>query len=145
MRDCSPYPETKAWWDTQPHAWESIRKNAQSPQIVMENFEKFLKSLPAKPVLVSHPASFDFSFVHWYALVFLKQLPFFKAGFDIGSFAMAVIDVPFTKSGRQFWPKELNQTKHKHTHNPLDDAYGHMEAFVNLLRLWSSNRPKSSK
>src|SRR4051812_15672493 len=60
------HPETMAWWQTQPEAWAAHRKNLRDPRTAMQNYMKWLKALPGKPVFVGYPAGFDFLFVYWY-------------------------------------------------------------------------------
>ena len=55
-------PKTMQWWKTQPVAWEACRKNLQSPEVSMKNYNAWLKGLPGKPVFVGYPAAFDFLF-----------------------------------------------------------------------------------
>jgi hypothetical protein len=59
-------PKTMEWWGTQPEAWAACRKNLRSPVDAMQDYLRWLKALPGKPVFVAYPAAYDFMFVYWY-------------------------------------------------------------------------------
>src|SRR5689334_16113614 len=60
--------KTMNWWRSNPEALAATRLNLQDPQDVMPRYVTWLKSLPAKPVFVGFPASYDFMFVYWYLI-----------------------------------------------------------------------------
>jgi DNA polymerase III alpha subunit (gram-positive type) len=99
----------------------------------MRDYSRWLADLPAKPVMVAHPVGFDFTFVHWYLHEFTGGSPFFSAGLDIASYAMAVLRRPFTESHRPYMPKEWIDVNLPHTHKALDDALGHAMVFCNMV------------
>ena len=134
LPEMQPHPDTMAWWQTQAEAWQVIRSAPQQPAQVMQDFAAWLAALPGKAVLVSHPASFDYHWLHWYSFRFLGKAPFHIAGLDIPSYAMALLGVPYTRAARRFWPAALNTVASQHDHTPLADARGHAQAFCNLLR-----------
>ncbi|WP_440030053.1 3'-5' exoribonuclease domain-containing protein [Chromobacterium amazonense] len=127
--------ETMKWWEKQQEAWSLLQQDRVTPLIAMQEFADWLAKLPGQPVLVSHPASFDYSFMHWYSFQYLGGVSFHIAGLDIPSYAMAVLGVPYTQAKRKFWPKYLNDVSSSHTHLPIDDARGHAQAFCNLIKL----------
>ncbi|QEL56109.1 exonuclease [Chromobacterium paludis] len=129
------HPATMAWWRTQPAPWAALQRDRVLPEAAMRDFEAWLRGLPGEPVLVSHPASFDYAFLHWYSFRFLGGVAFHIAGLDIPSYAMAVLGVPYTRAKRRHWPAHLNDVASPHSHLPLDDARGHAMAFCNLARL----------
>jgi hypothetical protein len=126
-------PKTMAFWQTQPEAWQACRSNLVSPTIAMREYCEWLKSLPEKPVCVAHPVGFDFTFIHWYLYEFAGESPFFPAGLDIASYAMAVLDQPFTRSHRPHLPKEWIDANVPHSHKAIDDALGHALMFCNIV------------
>jgi hypothetical protein len=86
-----PHPETAAWWETQPTAWETCRRNLQTPSAAMADYLAWIKSLSGKPVFVAYPVGFDFMFINWYLISFVGQSPFGQSALDIKSYAMAVL------------------------------------------------------
>ncbi len=87
-----------------------------------------------QPLLVCHPATFDFSFIHWYCYEFLEKFPFFMAGVDMGSYASAVLKSDIRKSGKRDWPDQLKAKDFPHTHRAIDDATSHAIHFCRIVR-----------
>lgn len=128
----SGHPDTLAWWQTQKETWAALQQDQVEAGTAMQDFADWLKSLPGRAVLVSHPATFDFPFMRWYSFKYLGYEPYCRWGIDVPSFAMAVLGKPFSQ--RHDWPAELNEVSSPHSHLPLDDARGHAQAFCNLLK-----------
>src|SRR6187402_3627475 len=72
--ECLPgakgYPDTLAWWDNHPEAWQATRHEPRSPLAAMTEYAEWLEALPGPPVFVGYPAAFDFMFVYWYLIRF---------------------------------------------------------------------------
>lgn len=136
------HPRNMEFWKSNPEAWAACRCDLVSPAIAMREYSQWLKNLPAKPVMVAHPVGFDFTFVHWYLHEFVGESPFFPAGLDMASYAMAIMDTPFTKSHRPYMPKEWADANLPHTHKAIDDAMGHAMVFCNML---AANRKSRAK
>lgn len=124
---------TMEWWKTQPEAWEACQKNKKPPHLVMNDFSKWLRNLPAKPVCVAYPAGFDYTFLHWYLVHFTGDDPFGFSALDIKSYVMAVLNTNFKdtvkKNMEQDWFDPI-----PHTHIALDDALGQGALFCNILK-----------
>jgi hypothetical protein len=125
-------PRTMEFWKSQPEAWAACRSNLVAPADAMRDYSQWLLGLGAKPVMVAHPVGFDYTFVHWYLYEFTGDSPFWPAGLDLASYAMAVMRRPFTESHRPFMPKEWINADLPQTHKALDDALGHAMVFCNL-------------
>jgi DNA polymerase III alpha subunit (gram-positive type) len=125
--------KTMRFWETQPEAWKVCRANIVSPKVAIGEYRDWLKSLPGTPVCVAHPVGFDFTFIHWYLHEFVGENPFFPAGLDVASYAMAVLDQPFTRSHRPYLPKEWIEANVPHSHKAIDDAMGHALMFCNIV------------
>ena len=50
---------TMAWWEKNPEAWQASRQNLEFAEQAMPRYVAWIKTLPAKPVFVAYPASFD--------------------------------------------------------------------------------------
>ncbi|MEW6736459.1 MAG: 3'-5' exoribonuclease [Acidobacteriota bacterium] len=132
--------ETMAWWKTQPAAWAACRKNLQSPQLAMQNYLAWLKSLPGKPVFVAYPAAFDFMFVYWYLIYFTGESPFSHSALDIKTYAMAMLKINFRDTVKRNMPKRwFDQLPH--THLALDDAIEQGALFCNMLAEHTATKP----
>lgn len=130
-------PDTMKWWSTQPDAWAACRKNIVEPSYAMREFCKWIESVCTKhdrsPVFVGYPAGFDFLFVYWYLMKFVKRSPFSFSALDIKSYAMAMLDTEYRQAVKKNFPKRwFGKTKHNHV--ALDDAIGQGEMFVNMMR-----------
>jgi len=126
------HPDTMAWWQGQPEAWEVCRRDLQSPDSAMRAYLAWLKNLPGKPVFVAYPAGFDFMFVYWYLIRFTGESPFSHAALDIKTFAMAMLHKPYRQSGKESMPGRWFDPI-AHTHVALDDAIEQGRLFCNML------------
>ncbi|MGH3929005.1 MAG: hypothetical protein ACRDTF_03400 [Pseudonocardiaceae bacterium] len=94
------HPDTAAWWAGQPEAWEAARRAPQPPRAVMHDYDRWVRQLPGKPILVGYPAGYDFMFVYWYFMMFVGTSPFARSALDTHSYAMAVLGTTYAESGR---------------------------------------------
>jgi len=133
-------PDVKKFWSDNPEAWASCRANLVCPKEAMTDYSAWLKSLGGKPVLVGHPVGFDYTFVHWYLHEFTGDSPFFPAGLDMASYAMAMMGTPFIKSHKPYMPKEWIDANFPATHKALDDALSHAMVFCNMV---AANRARA--
>ncbi|MGH9875706.1 MAG: 3'-5' exoribonuclease domain-containing protein [Pyrinomonadaceae bacterium] len=127
------HPDTMAWWLQQPAAWAACRTNLQPPEEVMRRYDHWLKQLPGKPIFVGYPAAFDFMFVYWYLMTFVRECPFARLALDIRSYAMAVLGKAYHESGRDKMPARWLKDR-PHTHVALDDAIEQGEIFCMMLQ-----------
>lgn len=79
------------------------------------------------PVFVSDNPAFDFAFMNWYFHTFLGKNPFGWSARRIGDMYAGLVKDAFAK-----W-KHLRQRKH--THNPVDDAWGNVEALIEIKKM----------
>ena len=128
----SGHPDTMAWWQGQPEAWELCRRDLQPPETAMRAYLAWLKSLPGKPVFVAYPAGFDFMFVYWYLIRFTGESPFSHAALDIKTYAMAMLRRSYRQSGKEHMPARWFDPA-PHTHVALDDSIEQGRLFCNML------------
>jgi hypothetical protein len=100
----------------------------------MTRFNAWLKenSNDKTLVFVSDNPCFDWQFINYYFHTTIGQNPFGFSGRRIGDF-WAGLHRDWENHNR--W-RDLVETPH--THNPLDDAIGHAEALLKMLRVSSS-------
>lgn len=132
LPDSQPHPVTRRWWQGQPEAWAACRTDPQPPHHAMARYREWLAGLPAAPVFVAYPATFDFAFVSYYLMRFTGDNPFGFAGLDIKSYAMALSGLAFRDTTRRWLPSRLFDDM-PHTHVALDDAKEQGTLFCNLL------------
>ena len=125
-------PDTMAWWQTQPDAWNACRKDPQPPPTAMQNYLAWLKQLPGVPVFVGYPAAYDFLFVYWYLIKFTVESPFSHSALDIKTYAMAMLRRGYRESVKANMPKRWFDDL-SHTHRALDDAIEQGALFCNML------------
>lgn len=127
------HPETMAWWQTQPDAWAAHRKNLRDPRTAMQNYVKWLKELPGKPVFVGYPAGFDFLFIYWYLIHFTDESPYSFSALDIKTYAMAMLKTEWRDTVKRNMAKHWF-SNHPYNHKALDDAIGQGHLFINMLK-----------
>jgi hypothetical protein len=98
-----------------------------------ETFERFRDWLSrfkdGRLTIVSDNVAYDWQGINYGFLKHLGENPFGWSGRRIGDFAAGLVGDFFAK---QVW-KELRETKH--THHPVDDAMGNVEALHRLIQL----------
>jgi len=97
----------------------------ENPRIVMERFAVWLKELAGKrPMFISDNNGFDYQFVNYYFWKHLKQNPFGHSSTNLGSLFKGMRSDTFQSF------KYLRKTKH--THHPVDDCRGNVEALLHM-------------
>jgi hypothetical protein len=97
------------------------------PKDVMHSFAAWLNlNSKGNPMFISDNNGFDWQFINWYFHHFTGNNPFGFSSTNLGSFYKGVIKNTF----KNF--KHLRKTKH--THNPVDDAKGNAEAFLEIIK-----------
>lgn len=132
LPDAKPHPDTQAWWDKNPLAWQACRQDCQPPEQAMRAYVDWLKQLPGKPVFVGYPAAYDFMFVYWYVLRFVGSSPFSHSALDIKTYAMAVLKQDYKATSKRTMPRRWFDAL-PHTHVALDDAIEQGALFCNML------------
>ena len=97
------------------------------PPEVMASFDRWVqKNSTGKPMFISDNSGFDWQYINWYFHHFLGANPFGHSSTNLGSFYKGVVRNVFQNF------KHLRITKH--THDPVDDAMGNAEAFLEIIR-----------
>jgi hypothetical protein len=119
-------------WDAQPDP-ANPAKPLRTPESkhydeakVFANLVKWLNTLPGRNVLVSDNPAYDFMWTAFYCDKNLGYNPFGHSGRRIADYYAGLTG---KWSNTQRW-KRLRITPH--THNPVDDAMGNVEAFARL-------------
>lgn len=99
--------------------------NGGDPLATMETLEAWLRRYDGKPMFISDNNGFDYMFMAWYFHHFLKRNPFGHSSTNMGSLYKG-----FVKNMRVNF-KHLRRTKH--THNPVDDCVGNVEALRHMI------------
>lgn len=133
LADAIADPDTMEWWSKRPETWAEVTANQSEPSEVMRSFERWLDSLPGEPVLVAHPAPFDYMWMAWYAWKFLGKRKLGWTGLDIKSYAMATLNWNFDRCETTHYdPAWLGLCEH--SHRAIDDARGYANLFFELQR-----------
>lgn len=117
--------------------WERCRQDGVDPLIAMTDFVIWLSGTniglcPRAQLVFASFSEFDWTFMDWYLINFLRVNPFGFTGLDIKSFLMAKEKLLFQETTSSQLPEKFRST-HPHTHNALDDAIGHAETFEKML------------
>ena len=96
------------------------------PKEVMTDFAEWVKknNRGKRAFFISDNNGFDFMFVTWYFHHFLGYSPFGHSSTNLGSLYKGMTRSMFENF------KHLRKTKH--THNPVDDAMGNVEALIHM-------------
>jgi hypothetical protein len=99
------------------------------PHVVMEEFERWLvdNDDSGRPMFIADNNGFDWQFINWYFHHFLGRNPFGFSSTNLGSLYKGMV-----KNMRHNF-KHLRKTSH--THNPVDDATGNVEAFMTMMEM----------
>jgi len=109
-------------------AWEDCYIEDTSPWYkVFLEFELWLKQFEGNPIFVSDNPAYDWQWINYWFWHTLKRNPFGHSARRIGDFYAGLVG-DFHAASK--W-KKLRITKH--THNPVDDATGNLEAFKRML------------
>lgn len=133
LPDASPDPRTQTWWQGFPEAWAACRREPRSPQVVMQEYLKWVKALPGRVIFLGFPASWDFMWVYWYLVRFTGERPFREHAIDVRSYAMGMRKVSFQETARTYLPQRWFDSELRHTHVALDDALEQGAMFCNML------------
>jgi hypothetical protein len=128
----APDESTMRWWESQPEAWRACRESPRAPEEALPAYCAWLDELPAKPVFVGYPASYDFLFVYWYLIRFAGRSPFSHSALDIKTLAMACLGCGYRDATKRNMPQRWFD-RLPHTHRALDDAIEQGALFCNIL------------
>ena len=103
------------------------------PKETMEKFAEWIKEVAgdSKVTLISDNNGYDAAWINWYFHNYLGYNPFGWSSRRIGDMWCGFKDDLYYK-----WKKHR---KTKHTHNPVDDAKGNAEAFLELFKQGFNN------
>jgi Exonuclease len=97
----------------------------EQPLNVMRRFGDWVASEgKGRAIFISDNNGFDWQFINWYFHHFSGKNPFGHSSQNLGSLYKGLVKDTFANF------KHLRRTKH--THNPVDDARGNAEAFLEL-------------
>lgn len=101
------------------------------PQITMLEFKEWIKTLVGeeRPLMISDNPAFDFQFINYYFHAFVGSSPFGHSARRIGDIWSGL-----TKkiSDHSSWK---NRRITRHTHHPVDDCQGNVEALLSFKQL----------
>ena len=128
----SMHPDTAAWWQKHPAAWEAARRDPRDPAEALPAYAVWLDALPGKPVFVGYPAAFDFLFVYWYLIRFAGRSPFGFSALDVKTMAMTLLQRDFRATAKKTMPARWFDPL-PHEHVALADAIEQGALFCNML------------
>jgi hypothetical protein len=134
------HPRTMEWWRSSARfaAYEAITQDQVDPSSAMSGFDKWVRSLPGKPVFVGYPTGFDFTFAYWYLIKFVGESPFSFSAIDIKTYAMSLLKRGYRDSTKKHFDPAWSSER-RHAHVGLDDAIEQGEMFMRMLA-WNKAR-----
>ena len=104
--------------------------NFSDPEKVMQDFSNWVvENSLGRPMFISDNNGYDWQFINWYFHHFTGNNPFGFSSTNLGSFYKGIV-----KNMRENF-KHMRLTKH--THNPVDDAMGNAEAFLQIGHIYN--------
>jgi DNA polymerase III epsilon subunit-like protein len=98
------------------------------PAVVMTRFRDWVAAATSgRPIFVSDNVAFDWQWINYYFHHFLGENPFGHSGRRIGDLYCGLVKDSFAR-----W-KHLRKTTH--THHPVDDAKGNVEALLAMAEM----------
>ena len=148
--DRQPNPETMAWWQTQPEAWEHATVGAEPPEVVMPRYADWVEALPGYHVFAAAPMSFDGLWMDHYLQTYAgvrvlghptsgRQI-FRGGGVDLYTMAGTLRGADYLHWGMHRVPPEW-YGHIEHTHRAIDDARGFANVLAKLFAI-SGNLPR---
>jgi len=125
-------PTTMAWWASQPEAWRACRADQEDPATAKSRYKTWVDHLPGRAVFVGYPAAFDFMFVYWYLMRFVRSSPFSHSALDIKTYAMALLGSEYRATSKRTMPRAWFDDL-PHSHVALDDAIEQGALFCAML------------
>lgn len=95
------------------------------PELVMDDFAIWIKNLDTRVTFISDNNGFDWQFINWYFWHFTDQNPLGYSSQNLGSLYKGLVKNSFQNF------KHLRKTKH--SHNPIDDSMGNVEALYHMI------------
>ena len=137
-------PKTMEFWEKNKENYKEATTNQEDPEKVMMAYKNWIEKIREETntelIFLAYPVSYDYTFVYWYLMKFLKENPFKSiAALDIRSFVMAHLKVNFKETKKDLMPKKWFNNIEKHSHNALEDALEQAQLFINILK---ENREK---
>lgn len=114
-------------------AISNITRNQHSkfpnPAETMLAFEEWIKNVcgSSRPFFISDNNGFDWQFINYYFHAFVGHNPFGFSSTNLGSLYKGMQKDVFVNF------KHLRKTKH--THHPVDDSIGNVEALIEMKRM----------
>lgn len=116
-----------------------LERDGRPPEEALPEFAAWIDGLAAehdaRPVLAAYPLGFVWSFTQYYLHEFAGHSPFGQsAHYDMKSAYAALANSALRDAIKRRMPSSLLGPRDSKTHHALDDAKGHADLLVGLLR-----------
>jgi hypothetical protein len=118
---------------------DELERDGRPPEEALPEFAAWIDALAAEhdalPVLAAYPLGFVWSFTQYYLHEYAGRSPFGQsAHLDLKSAYAALADSAVRDAIKRRMPSALLGPKDSKTHHALDDAKGHVDLLLGLLR-----------
>jgi hypothetical protein len=123
----------------------TLERDGRAPEEALPQFAAWIDGLAAEhdalPVLAAYPLGLVWQFTQYYLHTFAGRSPFGQsAHYDMKSAYAALTAGAVRDAIKRRMPSSLLGPKDSKTHHALDDARGHVDLLVGLLR-WHERAP----
>jgi DNA polymerase III alpha subunit (gram-positive type) len=126
------------FWNKFPEAFQATLVNQVDVKDAFVDFGNWVRGLTRPneyPVFLAYPATFDFTFCSVLCNIYCPESWLFGfAGFDMQSYAAALLGVPFSQARAKNWPKFWTKVAGRHEHVALSDAIGQAKTFIEMRK-----------
>jgi len=117
----------------------TVERDGRAPEEALPEFAAWIDGLAAEhdalPVLAAYPLGFVWHFTQYYLHEFAGRSPFGQsAHYDMKSAYAALADSAVRDAIKRRMPSALLGRRDSKTHHALDDAKGHVDLLLGLLR-----------
>ena len=147
LKSAKQHPQTMQFWEKNKEAYLEATSDSESPEKVINEYADWLQNISkehkSRLYFLAYPATWDFMFVSWYLIKFVKKykknhfldVPFRHQGIDIRTFAMAQLKKNYSESGIDSMPERWTKESKKFVgHRADDDALKQGLIFINMLK-----------
>lgn len=110
-------------------------QRGEAPDAAMGRFRDWITKVSTgrTPVFVGFNAAFDWAFVNWYFLTYLRENPFGFSALDMKAYYMGLSGCHWRETTSRQLPHAFQPTATMANHNALTDAQAQAEIFAKLL------------
>lgn len=143
LEDAVADPPTMHWFRSHPEALAAATTDPQPAAEVIQQYVRWIRTLPGNPIFVAHPLAMDAPWIDYYLQRFANirlltgpwvgERLFYAGGMCLRSYAAGKLGWSLWEcSPENYQPGWLGHQRH--THLAIDDARGYANLLAHLMR-----------